>query len=201
MERVVVFGSTGKTGIAAVEAAVKKGLNVRAFVRDPSRLPDHLRNSVEVVKGDILNYTDVHNAIKDTTAVVSALGTGTDLGPTTVMSDGMKNIIKAMKDLNVDIISLCLSAFLFYELDKVPPIFVHVNADHIREYEVVKESGLKYIAVSPPHIADMEGTDYITKFNENPGRAISKHALGKFLIDCLTEPDRYGKMWGICNKP
>lgn len=106
-----------------------------------------------MVKGDILNYTDVHNAIKDTTAVVSALGTGTDLGPTTVMSDGMKNIIKAMKDLNVDIISLCLSAFLFYELDKVPPIFVHVNADHIREYEVVKESGLKYIAVSPPHIA------------------------------------------------
>ncbi|KAI4468392.1 flavin reductase (nadph) [Holotrichia oblita] len=201
MERVVVFGSTGKTGIAAVEAAVKKGLNVRAFVRDPSRLPDHLRNSVEVVKGDILNYTDVHNAIKDTTAVVSALGTGTDLGPTTVMSDGMKNIVKAMKDLNVDIISLCLSAFLFYELDKVPPIFTHVNADHMREYEVVKESGLKYIAVSPPHIADMDSTEYITKFNENPGRAISKHALGKFLIDSLTEPDRYGKMWGICNKP
>ncbi|KAI4468395.1 flavin reductase (nadph) [Holotrichia oblita] len=197
MERVVVFGSTGKTGIAAVEAAVKK----RAFVRDPSRLPDHLRNSVEVVKGDILNYTDVHNAIKDTTAVVSALGTGTDLGPTTVMSDGMKNIVKAMKDLNVDIISLCLSAFLFYELDKVPPIFTHVNADHMREYEVVKESGLKYIAVSPPHIADMDSTEYITKFNENPGRAISKHALGKFLIDSLTEPDRYGKMWGICNKP
>lgn len=29
MERVVVFGSTGKTGIAAVEAAVKKGLDYK----------------------------------------------------------------------------------------------------------------------------------------------------------------------------
>ncbi|KRT82132.1 epimerase [Oryctes borbonicus] len=200
MERIVVFGSTGKTGIAAVEAAVKKGLNVRAFVRDPSRLPDHLRNSVEVVKGDILNYIDVYNAIKDTTAVVSALGTGTDLGPTTVMSDGLKNIVKAMKELNVEIISICLSAFLFYEPTKVPPIFHNVTEDHIREYDVVKGSTLKYIAVSPPHIADMEDAEYVTKFNENPGRAISKHALGRFLVDCLTEPDRYGKMWGVCNK-
>ncbi|GJQ66250.1 hypothetical protein Trydic_g4304 [Trypoxylus dichotomus] len=201
MERIVIFGSTGKTGIAAVEAAVKKGLHVRAFVRDPSRLPDHLRNSVEVVKGDVLNYVDVYNAIKDTTAVVSALGTGTDLGPTTVMSEGMKNIVKAMKELEVKIISVCLSAFLLYEPTKVPPMFNNVTEDHKREYDVVKESALKYIAVSPPHIADMEDTEYVTKFNENPGRAISKHALGRFLIDCLTEPDRYGKMWGICNKP
>lgn len=112
-----------------------------------------MRNSVEVVKGDILNYTDVYNAIKDTTAVVSALGTGTDLSPTTVLSDGMKNITKAMKELNVEILSLCLSAFLFYEPSKVPPMFININEDHKREYEVAKESGLKFIAVSPPHIA------------------------------------------------
>lgn len=110
---------------------------------------------MEVVKGDVLNYTDVHNAIKDTTAVVSALGTGTDLSPTTVLSDGMKNIVKAMKELNVELVSLCLSAFLFYEPDKVPPMFKELTEDHKREYEVIKESGLKYIAVSPPHIAGL----------------------------------------------
>lgn len=129
------------------------GLNTRAFVRDPTKLPDHLRDSVEVVQGDVLNYTDVLNAIKNVTAVVVALGTRNDLKPTTVLSDGIKNIIKAMKELNVKILSVCLSAFLFYDDDKVPPVFKDLNADHKREYEAVKNSGLNYIAVLPPHIA------------------------------------------------
>lgn len=122
-------------------------------MRDPSKLPDHLRNSVEVVQGDVLNYTDVLNAIKNVTAVVVALGTRNDLKPTTLLSDGIKNIIRAMKELNVEIISVCLSAFLFYDEDKVPPVFKDINADHRREYEELKKSGLKYIAVLPPHIA------------------------------------------------
>lgn len=47
----------------------------------------------------------------------------------------------------------------------------------------------------------MEDTEYIVKENENAGRAISKHGLGRFLVESLTEPDKYGGMWGICNKP
>ncbi|XP_019866026.1 flavin reductase (NADPH) [Aethina tumida] len=200
MERVVIFGSTGMTGVCAVEAAVNKGLNVRAFVRDPSKLPDHLRNSVEVVRGDVLNYNDVLNAIKDVTAVVVVLGTNNDLKPTTVLSKGAENIVKAMKELNVEIISVCLSAFLFYEPDKVPPMFKDLNADHQREFDVIKSSGLKYIAVLPPHIADQPGSDYQIQHDASPGRVISKHDLGRFLVDCLTQPEHYGKRCGICTK-
>lgn len=130
---------------------------MRAFVRDPCKLPDHLRNSVEVVKGDVLNYTDVLNAIKNVTAVVVVLGTRNDLKPTTDLSNGMSNIIKAMQELHVEIVSVCLSAFLFYEPEKVPPMFKDLNADHLRMYDMVKVSGLKFIAVCPPHIAGMFG--------------------------------------------
>lgn len=82
-----------------------------------------------------------------------ALGTRNDLKPTTVLSEGVKNIVKAMKQLNVEIISVCLSAFLFLEKEKVPEMFRDITEEHRREYEAVKESGLKYIAVLPPHIA------------------------------------------------
>lgn len=129
------------------------GLNVRAFVRDPSKLPDHLRNSVEVVQGNVLEYKDVLNAIKGVTGVVVVLGTRNDLKPTTDLSEGMKNIVRAMEELNVEIVSVCLSAFLFFEPEKVPPMFKDINADHQREFDVLKASGLKYIAVFPPHIA------------------------------------------------
>ncbi|KAG5872552.1 hypothetical protein JTB14_033971 [Gonioctena quinquepunctata] len=200
MEKIVIFGSTGMTGICAVEAAVQKGLNVRAFVRDPAKLPDNLRNSVEVVKGDVLEYKDVLNAIKNVTAVVVVLGTRNDLKATTVMSQGLTNIVNAMKELNVEIISVCLSAFLFRELDKVPPMFKDLNADHQRMYDILKASNLKYIACFPPHIADQPSTDYQVQHDASPGTAISKHDLGRFLIDCLTHPEHYGKVVGICTK-
>lgn len=83
------------------------------------------------------------------------LGTRNDLSPTTDMSEGLKNIMKAMKECNVNVISVCLSAFLFWDDDKVPPRFNDLNADHKRMFDAVKDSGLKYIACLPPHIAGM----------------------------------------------
>ncbi|KAK4885173.1 hypothetical protein RN001_001444 [Aquatica leii] len=202
MEKIVVFGSTGNTGVCAVEAAVQKGLNVRAFVRDPSKLPDHLRDSVEVVKGNVLNYTDVHNAIKNVTAVVVVLGTRNDLSETTMLSEGMNNIIKAMKDLNVEIVSVCLSAFLFCKPEKVPQIFCKLNADHQREFDAVRNSGLKYIAILPPHIADRPSGTCEVQHDSLPSGTmiVSKYDLGKFLIDSLTQPEHYGKTCGIITK-
>lgn len=49
--------------------------------------------------------------------------------------------------------------------------------------------------------SDLPGTEYIVKHDESPGRAISKHALGKFLVECLAMPEHYEKIVGICNKP
>ncbi|KAK5647679.1 hypothetical protein RI129_002571 [Pyrocoelia pectoralis] len=202
MEKVVIFGSTGNTGVCAVEAGVQKGLNIRAFVRDPTKLPDHLRNSVEVVKGDVLNYVDVHNAIKNVSAVVVVLGTRKDLSATTLLSDGMKNIVKAMQEENVQIISVCLSAFLFSAPEQVPKIFCKINEDHQREFDVVQESGLNYIAVFPPHISDERGTVCEINHGSLPpgGMIVSKYDLGKFLIDSLTQPEHYGKICGIVTK-
>ncbi|XP_068894570.1 flavin reductase (NADPH) [Tenebrio molitor] len=200
MEKIVIFGSTGMTGLCAVDAAIKKDLNVRAFVRDPSKLPEHIKNSVEVVQGDVLNYSDVLNAVKDVNGVVVVLGTGNDLKPTTVLSEGMKNILQAMKESNVEIVSVCLSAFLFYEPDKVPPMFKDLNADHKRQFDLVKASNLKFIAVLPPHIADQPGSEYQIKHDASPGRVISKHDLGRFLIDSLTQPEHHGKVCGISTK-
>ncbi|KAJ8972885.1 hypothetical protein NQ317_015790 [Molorchus minor] len=196
MDRVVIFGSTGMTGICAVEAAVKKGLNVRAFVRDPSKLPDHLRNSVEVVQGDVLEYKDVLNAVRNVTGVVAVLGTRNDLKPTTVLSDGINNIVKAMKELNVEIIS----HFCSTTQKKVPPVFKDLNADHQREFDILKVSGLKYIAVLPPHIADQPASEYQIQHDKSPGRVVSKYDLGRFLIDSLIQPEHYGKVCGICTK-
>ncbi|XP_034833932.1 flavin reductase (NADPH) [Maniola hyperantus] len=203
MKKIVIFGATGTTGLCAVEAALKKSLEVRAFVRDPTKLPDDIKDKVEVFKGDILEPDSVFNAIEGTDGVVIAIGTRGSLDPTSDMSEGTKNIIEGMRAKNVKNVSACISAFLFYEIDKVPPRFVEVTKDHERMFIELKDSGLNWIAVFSPHISDDPSREIIVEVNpeKSPGRSISKCDLGKFLVDSLTEEKYYKSVIGLCNVP
>lgn len=201
MKKIVIFGATGNTGLCALEQAVKKGLDVRVFVRDESKIPENFRTKVEPIVGDVTNPEQVSKAIEGREGVVVVLGTRNDLKPTTVLSEGMKNIIEAMKKNNVELVSVCLSAFLFYKPGTVPAIFKDLNEDHERQFNIVKGSGLKWVSVLPPHIADAPSSKLTIKYDESPGRAISKYDLGAFLIDCLDQPEHYHKVCGIANTP
>ncbi|NWI13674.1 BLVRB reductase, partial [Crypturellus soui] len=108
--------------------------------------------------------------------------------PTTVMSEGTKNIVAAMKEHGVPKVVACLSAFLLWDLEKVPARLRPVTEDHIRMHRVLRESGLRCVAVMPPHIADDQPLtgDYAVTVNASGGsRVISKHDLGHFLLRCL----------------
>lgn len=45
------------------------------------------------------------------------------------------------------------TAFLLWDRAKVPARLVPVTEDHERMHILLKESGLDYVAVMPPHIA------------------------------------------------
>ncbi|XP_050543296.1 flavin reductase (NADPH) [Daktulosphaira vitifoliae] len=201
MKKIAIFGSTGMTGLCTVEAALKQGLEVRALIRDPSRLPESLRNQIEVITGDVLVTEDVDKTVEGRDAIVVTLGTRNDLSPTTIMSDGLKNILSAMKKNNVKTVSVCLSTFLFYEKSKVPAMFHGINDDHERMLHLLESSeGLNWIAVMPPHIADTPSGDYNVEIGSSPGRAISKLDLAKFMVECLIKPDYYKQKVGLATK-
>ncbi|XP_043918253.1 flavin reductase (NADPH) isoform X3 [Protopterus annectens] len=117
-----------------------------------------------VVVGDVLNKADVMQAVEGQDAVIIILGTRNDL------------------------------TFLLWDRSKVPPRLVPVTEDHDRMYEVIKKSGLDYVMVMPPHIADDQPLtgDYKVTVNSLGGRVISKHDLGHFFLACLntSEYDR-----------
>lgn len=200
MKKIVVFGASGQVGLKVCEEASKRGLLVRAVSRDPTLYPEELKSKVDIVKGDVTNIDDVKNALKDQEAVIVTLGTRNDLGPTTALSQGMQNIIDAMKLYDIKTISVCLSAFLFYEIAKVPQIFKDINDEHLRMFNVLKESGLNWIAVYPPHFTDVTSPEYTVKHDSSPGRTISKIGLASFMIDCLQQPEHYQRVCGITQK-
>ncbi|CAJ1064885.1 flavin reductase (NADPH) [Xyrichtys novacula] len=151
IKNVAIFGATGMTGLATLPQAVAAGYNVTVLVRDPAKLPaDH--KASRVVVGDVLNKEDVKKAMEGQDAVIIVLGTRNDLSPTTMMSDGTKNITDAMKARGIRKVVGCMSAFLLWDRTKVPPRMIAVTEDHDRMYTVLKTSGLDYVAVMPPHI-------------------------------------------------
>lgn len=61
------------------------GLNIRAFVRDESKVPTNLKDKIEIVVGDVTNAEQVSNAISNRDAVVVVLGTRNDLGKYSIL--------------------------------------------------------------------------------------------------------------------
>lgn len=49
-------------------------------------------------------------------------------------------------------------------------------------------------------ILETPSAEYIIKYDESPGRVISKHDLGEFLVKSLDQPEHYQKMCGIATK-
>ncbi|XP_066987124.1 flavin reductase (NADPH) isoform X2 [Macrobrachium rosenbergii] len=201
IKKIVVFGATGTTGLCCLEEALDLGYDVTAFVRDPSKLPEELASQVTVNVGDVLNASQVDDAVQGQDGVVIALGTRNDLSPTTMMSEGTKNILGAMDAHGVRRVSACMSAFNFWERSKVPERFLEILADHERMIEALKASSVEWVGVLPPHITEEPGTrDYTVEHGRGPGRTISKHDLGHFLVTCLTDDSHVHQLCGLCTK-
>ncbi|CAL4198297.1 unnamed protein product [Meganyctiphanes norvegica] len=201
-KKIVIFGSTGNTGLCCVEEALKLDYEITAFLRDPSKLPEELTSKVKVIVGDVLKEDDVETAIQGQDAVIIVLGTRNDCSPTTMMSKGTKNILEAMQKSNVKRVSVCASAFNFWDREKVPERFHNILDDHTRMLDILKNCDREWVAVLPPHITNDAGTkDYMMEHGKGPGRTISKYDLAHFMVTCFTE-DKNLKQWcGLCDKP
>ncbi|XP_069602858.1 flavin reductase (NADPH) isoform X2 [Ranitomeya imitator] len=123
------------------------------------------KKSPRVVVGDVLNKADVSKAVEGQDAAIIILGTRNDL------------------------------AFLLWDIAKVPPALLPVTEDHIRMLKILQGSGLDYVAVLPPHIADNKPFtgDYTVKVGERGGNVISTNDLGDFFLRCLNTSEYDGK--------
>lgn len=81
-------------------------------------------------------------------------------------------------------------------------MFHGINDDHERMLNLLEAdvSSLDWIAVMPPHIAGTPSGEYSVEIGSSPGRAISKYDLGKFMIECLSQPKFYRQKCGLATK-
>lgn len=95
---ITVFGASGKVGRLMVAEALRRGLNVRAFVHSQNPFDDTA--GLTVIRGDIYRGDDIAKALDGADAVVSCLGSwGTPRR--NVLTAAMRSIIPAMQQLGI----------------------------------------------------------------------------------------------------
>jgi hypothetical protein len=104
--KLIVFGATGGIGSRVVEQALAAGHEVTAIVhRSPASPIQH--EHLEVMHGDVLEPANVRQSIVGKDVVISALGVR-NLAPTTLFSEGLENMIQAMRMVGVRAFNLHL---------------------------------------------------------------------------------------------
>lgn len=92
--RVAIFGAGGPTGRHLVRLTLAAGHEAVAVTRRPDAFA--ASPGLRVFAGDVLDQDAVHNAVRGTDAVLSALGVPFGKAPVRVYSTGVRHILAAM---------------------------------------------------------------------------------------------------------
>ncbi|WP_437635042.1 NAD(P)-dependent oxidoreductase [Sorangium sp. So ce854] len=159
MSRLLILGATGGTGAALVRQALEAGHEVSAFARDPAAIPVPHHERLRALRGDIMDAEQVSRAVSGHDAVLSALGSR-GLGPTRVYSEGIANVLRAMKEHGVRRLIAVTAAGIddqqtgiWFRL-LIKPLLRNVYSDMLRMEESVRRSDVVWTLVRPPRLTD-----------------------------------------------
>lgn len=201
--KIAVFGASGKTGILIVYQALNQGHIVTAFARSPSKVTIRHKN-LRVVQGDVQDIDKIKLAVAGQDAVLCALGVKTNK-PSTILSEGTGNILKAMEPAGVKRF-ICMSSagilgndagFWFGKI--FMPLFLkHVFEDKKRQVKVIGASRADWVIIRPTGLTDAPKTN---TYKINPGlptsRSIPRADVADFMLKLLTDKKYDGTMPAI----
>jgi putative NADH-flavin reductase len=203
--RIALFGGTGRVGARVLEYALDGAHTLRALVRDPSKLVP--RAGLEVVTGDVLDPTAVARTIAGADAVLSTLGGAGLADPGEAQSQGMRNILTAMKAAGIRrIIAVAnrgvmdsSNGGLVVEQPDFPEMFRPVTLRHAEAWRAMQSSGLDgTMLVFSDIVAGTRTSTYRTREDKMPAKAerISVEDAADLMLRVLADGSHVGKRLG-----
>jgi len=201
-----IFGGTGRIGGQVLERALAAGHDVRALVRDPSRL-SVTSERLTAVPGDVLDPVAVDRTVAGTSVVLALFG-HVKGSPARLQTDGTRNIVEAMhrhgisrlitlsggglRDEGVDQPKLA-DKLIVSLLKRLSP---EVLADAEGHLEVLKTSGLDWTVVRAPRVRDTAavGSYRVGHVGVNASTSISRADLADFILSQVEDRRYVGQM-------
>jgi uncharacterized protein YbjT (DUF2867 family) len=200
-----VAGATGETGRRIVRELVKRGIPVRAMVRDITKAREILPSEVELVMGDVLDRASINEAIGDSTVILCATGAKPSLDPTgpyQVDYEGTKNLVEAAKSHNIEqfvfVSSLCVSKF-FHPLN----LFWLILWWKQQAEQYLKTSGLNYTIVRPGGLKNEDNSNPVIMSGADTlyDGSIPRQKVAQVCVESLTSPQARNKVLEIVSSP
>lgn len=200
-----VAGATGETGRRIVQELVKRGIPVRALVRDADKARGILPAEAELVVGDVLKPDTLRTAIGDSTVLLCATGAKPSFDPTgpyKVDYEGTKNLVDAAKAKGIEhfvlVTSLCTSQ-LFHPLNLFWLILVWKK----QAEEYLAKSGLTYTIVRPGGLKNDDNTNSVVMSAADTlfDGSIPRTKVASVCVEALFQPEANNKIVEIVAKP
>jgi len=160
--RLIVFGSTGGTGLQLIKQALNKGYEVTAFTRNADKIKQS-HKGLRILTGDVLDSKAVNSAVQGHDAVLCSLGMKNVMDKSMLRARGTKNIIHAMDAAGIKRL-VCQSALGTGDSDKalpfiyryflVPVVMRSLYKDHNLQESHLKESSIDWTIVRPAILTD-----------------------------------------------
>lgn len=207
--KVLVLGSTGRTGTLLIEELLKKGHNVVAIARNPVKLANY---KVEVVSGTPYDYDTVEKAISGCDAVINTLNVSrvSDnpwakmVSPEDLNSQSVANVLKAGEKYGTKRI-VVLSTFGAGDSWDRSPLILKLMVkysnlkfafdDHTRQEDLLTSSGFDYTICRAPRLTsqNVAKTVRVTEQSGKPsGTALSRKSVAEFFVKII-ENKEYSK--------
>ena len=203
MRKIIVFGASGGTGKQVVHEALNAGYEVTVIVRNTE---DYIFGHplLNIIHGDVFEPETFKSAMAGKDAVVSCLGYH-KREPTTVYSEGITNIMKAMQAGGVKRL-ICLSNsaveipqnatfWMKFEIKNIlQRLFKYSYADMLLMENILKNSGLNWTVIRPSRLMNSLKTgNYRTSINKKPFKpsSISRKDLADYIFHHLFDEKIY----------
>ncbi len=207
--RVAVLGSTGGTGRAVIDAALRGGHHVSAAARRPEDLA--ARSRLRTVRADVVDGSGVDEVIAGADVVVSALGIGMRRHATEVYSQGARHTIDAMLRHNVSrLVVISTSSLgppprrltLAWWVDRglLQPLLRKPYQDMRAMESLVRESGLAWTLLRAARLTDgpAVGRYRLSASGRLAGAwSISRADLAHAALDLASRDDAAGRTYDI----
>lgn len=165
-----------------------------AFVRSPDKFTPPTYD-IRLVQGDVLNAESLEAALVGQDVVISVFGhAAITRKPTTLLSDGTKVLVEAMKKLNVHRL-ICVTGIgagnsighggFFYDWIMEPLLLREIYRDKTRQEYVVRESGLEWVIARPAFLTNGPKTgEYraVTDMTNFASSKISRADVADFVL-------------------
>ncbi|HRP56544.1 NAD(P)H-binding protein [Agriterribacter sp.] len=195
--KIAIIGGTGKSGKYLVKHLINQGFQFKILLRNPYNFQIN-SPLVEVIEGNVTNYSSVGTLLEGCQAVISTLGLGEPPSEPTIFSQSTANVIEAMNEhnihryivttgLNVDTPFDNKSSKTAFATDWMRKNHPTSTANKQSEFDILSNSNVDWTLVRLPLIEQTDETGQINVSLEDcPGDKISATDLAHFLVEQLS---------------